>query len=343
MPLLETLPLGAVIAVFLAAALLITWAGIRIVQPAEAIAARTGLGQAIFGAVFIGITTSLSGSILSLYTAGIGEADLAISNAIGGIAAQTVFLAIADLTLPHGNLEHAAASLQNLAQGALLVILLTIPLLASSLPPISFAGISIATPVLILVYVLGLRLTNEIRNEPMWSPRWTHDTQSEPTAEGISGTPTRRLILQFCVHVVILAGAGIIVAKSSVVIVQQTGLSATLVGSVFTAVCTSLPELITTITAVRRRALNLAVGNIIGGNSFDVLFLAGSDLSYRPGSIYQELSAAHIGIVCVNILMTSVLLLGMLRRERHGIGGIGFESAINLGLYAFLIVMVLRL
>ena len=50
-----------------------------------------------------------------------------------------------------------------------------------------------------------------------------------------------------------------------------------------TAVATSLPELVTTLAAVRRGAAQLAVGGIIGGNAFDVLFLSASDVAYRDG------------------------------------------------------------
>lgn len=334
----EQLPLGATIGLFVFSALLIAWAGTRIVPPAETIAARSGLGQAIFGAVFIGMSTSLSGSLLSVYTAAIGHVDMAIGNAIGGIAAQTAFLAIGDLTLPRRNLEHAAASLQNLAQGSLLVILLAIPILESVMPSATIAGVSLATPVLVMTYALGLRLVAEMKNEPMWSPRVTKDTVREPAAEEMAGETTRRAVARFAVLILVLAVAGLLLAEASVAIVGETGLSETLFGSVFTAVCTSLPELITMLVAIHRHSLNLAVGNIIGGNSFDVLFLAGADVAHREGSIYAHFKPDHIGITCVSILMTAVLLLGMLRRERRGVGSIGFESAIVLGLYMFMIV-----
>lgn len=320
---------------------MIGWAGWRIIPLAEAIAARTGLGQAIFGAVFVGISTSLSGAILSMYTAALGHADIAISNALGGIAAQTVFLAIGDLALPRRNLEHASASLQNLAQGALLVILLVTPMLASSLMELTVLGVSPATPLLVLTYLFGMRIVDRTKSQPMWAPTETGETQHESVAPRQEQGGTARLIVRFGLYVMVLAAAGFLAAEAGVAITQLTGLSETLVGSLFTAICTSLPELITTLTAVRRGALNLAVGGIIGGNSFDVLFLAGSDVTYRPGSIYHAMTPSHVSMICVSILMTAVLLLGMLRREKHGIGGIGFESALVLALYAFWLVTII--
>jgi len=105
------------------------------------------------------------------------------------------------------------------------------------------------------------------------------------------------------------------------------------VGELFTAISTSLPELVTSIAAVRQGALTLAVGDIIGGNSFDVLFIAFADMAYRQGSIYHALTQSQSFIIALTILMTGILLLGLLRREKHGIGNIGFESFSILLLY----------
>jgi cation:H+ antiporter len=102
-------------------------------------------------------------------------------------------------------------------------------------------------------------------------------------------------------------------------LVRQTGLSQTAVGSLLTAVATSLPELVAALAAVRQGALTLAVGGIIGGNTFDVLFLAFSDFAYREGSIYHALSDAPLFIMSLSILLTAVLLLGLILRERRGV------------------------
>ena len=91
---------------------------------AEEIAKITGLGDLLTGAILIGAVTSLSGSIMSVSATWNGDASLAVSNAVGGIAVQTTFLAIADMTYRRANLEHAAASEPNLLQGVVLVGLL---------------------------------------------------------------------------------------------------------------------------------------------------------------------------------------------------------------------------
>ena len=152
---------------------------------------------------------------------------------------------------------------------------------------------------------------------------------------------TGTLWREFLVCAAITASAGYVVGEAAAALVELTGLSESAVGTVFAAVANSLPELVTAIAAVRIGAVNLAVGDIIGGNSFEVLFLAAADFFYRPGSIYHEFDADNLFVALLAILMTGILLLGVLRREPYGIAGIGFESALVLLLYALSVVLLL--
>ena len=95
-----------------------------------------------------------------------------------------------------------------------------------------------------------------------------------------------------------------------------------------------MPELVTTIVAVRRGALQLAVGGIIGGNTFDTLFLTAADVSYRDGSLYHAAGAADHFWSLTAILMTGILLAGLILRQRIGPGRIGVESLALLIIYA---------
>ena len=112
--------------VFLVCAAVIAIVGTRMTSVADRLADRTGLGEAFVGAVFLGAATSLPGITASVTAAIGGDGQLALSNALGGIAAQTAFLAIADIAWRKANLEHAAASVANMLQASLLVIILAL-------------------------------------------------------------------------------------------------------------------------------------------------------------------------------------------------------------------------
>ena len=114
---LSDLSLPLAIALFAVAAATIAVIGTRMARIADVLADRTGLGEAMAGAILLGATTSITAA------AG-GDVDLAYANSLGGIAAQTAFLGIADIAFRKANLEHAAASVENITQAVMLVLML---------------------------------------------------------------------------------------------------------------------------------------------------------------------------------------------------------------------------
>jgi cation:H+ antiporter len=336
------LGLPLTLAVFVAAAIAVLFAGLALTARAERLAAVTGLGQAVLGAVFLGAATSLSGTVTSVSAAWAGEAEIAYGNAIGGIAAQTTFLVIADFVYREVNLEHAAASEANLLQGVLLVVLLGVAQVAMFGPGWTLWGVDMASFALVAMYIFGVRLIARAHQQPMWRPKQTQHTAAEDSdapAKPESGELTR-LWLSFGVLALIVSIAGWAIAETGVALAERTGISKTLVGNVMTSVVTSMPELVVAIAAVRRGALTLAVGDILGGNGFDVLFLVLSDIAYRAGSIHVAVSDKQALWLSLSVLMVGVTLLGLLRRQRHGLGNVGFEGVLVLGLYATGIVLI---
>ncbi len=319
---------------FIVGGMIILLAGTRLTRLADRLADRTGLGEAFVGAVFLGASTSLPGITASVTAAWDGHAALAISNAVGGIAVQTAFLGVADIAYRRANLEHAAASLGNLMWGGLLIVLLATLLFGMVSPEMNAFGVHPVTPLMIVIYLLGLRLVHQARRQPMWRPRLTRATQLDrPARESAGRESLAWLWFGFATTAVIVAVSGWAVARAGEVLVTRAGISESLVGGVLVAIVTSLPELVTSVAAVRRGALTLAVGGILGGNTFDTLFAAMADAAYREGSIYAAVSAREAILTALTIIMTGVLLLGLLWRQRLGPGRIGVESVAILALY----------
>lgn len=342
---LETAPLSLVIGVLVLSAAIILIAGSRLAAKADQLADTTGWGEAITGAVMLGAATSLPGIITSVTTAWDGYVELSISNAVGGIAVQTLFLAVADMTYRRGNLEHAAASLSGLAQAALLCAMLSVPLIAMAGPDLTIFHIHPATPILLVGYIYGLHVVSSMRDKPMWAPEINAETQTDEVEDGKddgdggdAGGPAIGLWAAFGGLALVTGAAGYAVSQSAVILADRTDLAEAAIGALVTAVITSLPELVTTIAAVRRGALTLAVGGIIGGNVFDTLFLAVSDIAYREGSIYHAMTDKTVMGLSATLLMTSVLILGLLRRQNKGIG---FEGIAIVGVYILYAVITL--
>lgn len=305
--------------------LIIAIAGTKLSRVADRLADKTGLGEALVGGVLLGASTSIPGSVLSMVAAYDGLTDLAISNAIGGIAAQTFFLVLVDIWYKKANLEHAAVSSTNILMGSLLAGLLCLPIIAQVLSSQTYFGIHPITLVMFMCYIVGIKYVASERRSPMWWPQKTNETIEDLPAEP-KGGKLGLLWLKFVVLAAFLIMAGFTIKTSGVAVAEKWGVSHTVLGSAITAIMTSLPELITTFAAVKRGALTLAVGGIVGGNFFDVLFLAFSDIAYREGSLFHTMTTSHLSYIALTILMTMVLLMGLIRREKSGIGNIGGES-----------------
>ena len=328
------LDLGLAVPLFLLCAAVIGVGGTAMTSVADCLADRTGLGEALIGGVLLGVSTSLSGTVTSISAAYEGHAALAVANGVGGIAVQTVFLALGDLLYRRANLEHAAASVTALVQLGLLLLMLGLAMAAATAPPVALVGLHPISVVLVGAYVLGVRLTHQVQTTPMWYPRRTAELRvDQAEADPFPNLSTGALVLRYAALVVVLGLAGWGIAQTGYAIVQATDLSQSFVGAAFTATSTSLPELVITLAAVRRGALQLAVSGIVGGNTFDVLFLVLSDAAYRGGSIYHAVGTAEVFLIAWAVVMSAVLLLGLLHRERRGMGAIGWESVTLVGVY----------
>lgn len=327
-------PHAATLGAFVAAAAVIAVVGTRLSGLADRLADRTGMGEALMGALFLGAATSLPGLVATLEGAWQGHARFAMSNAIGGIAVQTAFIGVADLAYRKANLEHAAASVPNILNATLILTLLAGLLLAAEMPEIVVWGVHPMTPVLAGMYVFGVRLIKRNQDQPQWFPRRTLETREDVAAEpGSDHASTASLWIQFGTCAAIIGGAGWVTARAGLSMAATTGISESVVGALLTGVATSLPELITSIAAVRRGALTLAVGGIFGGNAFDVMFATAGDVAYRKGSIYHAVGTDERYLLALTAVMTGVLLAGLVHREKHGAAGIGFEGAAALVLY----------
>lgn len=322
------------------AALVIILAGSKLAKLSDSLADRTGLGEALFGVLLLAGVTSLPDFAATLTAAIDSRPDLAMSNVMGSMAVNLVFLAVADIVYRKANLEHAAASTVNLMLAGLLIVLLTLPLLAVFTPSTTFLNIHPITPVIIAAYLFGLHLVFSTKTKPMWFPRQTLQTVADQPDKHHYGNLSSVWVM-FILMALLTGVSGWILMESAKQIADQTGISDTIMGGFFTAIATSTPELVTTIVAIRIGALTLAVSNIFGTNCFNMLVIASADVGYSQGSIYHDMAPVQMTWGLVSILMTAILLLGMLRRETYGIAKIGFESALILAVYIITLSLVI--
>ncbi len=126
----------------------------------------------------------------------------------------------------------------------------------------------------------------------------------------------KKVIGGYALHALIVIGAAVFLPYFGEHIATYTGLGNSFFGTVFIAAATSLPEMVVSLAALRMGSLDMAVGNLLGSNVFNMFILGIDDLFYREGSLFDAISPSHLLSVFVTIIMTAVVGLGLLFKPK---------------------------
>ncbi|MBX7165732.1 MAG: hypothetical protein K1X74_05230 [Pirellulales bacterium] len=296
---------------FALAAAVIVVAGSFLTRYADALAVHTRLGQALAGAVLLATATSLPELTVDCSLARQGTVDIAVGDLLGSSLFNLLILAGIDLVQrsPRRMLSRmAAAHALSATMSVMLTAICLIALLTHT--DRTFLGVGPGPIALALVYVLGLRLVH-------FDQQFAAAAAAEAEPNDHPDLPSLgQSILGFGVAAVVILLTGPRMATYADQVATATGLGGTFVGTTLVACSTSLPELVTTWAAVRMRAFDLAIGNIFGSNSFNMIIFLPVDACYS-GSLFAAASPTHaLSAGCV-IIVTSVYTLGMLYRAER--------------------------
>jgi cation:H+ antiporter len=140
--------------------------------------------------------------------------------------------------------------------------------------------------------------------------------------------------LRFVISAIIVVLAGTQLARSGDVIAARTKLGGLWVGSIFLALATSLPEIVTDITAVRMGAPDLAVGDLFGSSMANMLILALVSLAPSGAELFRRATLDHVLYASLAIMLTAIATIGLVLRSPVTLLGIGLTSWSLLAVYA---------
>jgi cation:H+ antiporter len=333
----RTLPLWLNEALFAGGGVIVWIAGTRLARYADAIGDRTGISKAFLGLVLLGVATSLPEIATTITGAAIGNPQLVTGNLLGGVALQMTILAVVDLIAVRGPLTYFTPQPVLLFQGVMLLLLLSITMAgAAAAEPLSLGGIG-ATPMVLLVgYLVTLRASHGGQYLPRWKA--TNEPSKIRTARESTGSVVNLSNTRLYAHVG-LAGlavvtAGWLLASVGDALAQQTQLGASFVGLALVAASTSLPELSTSLAAVRQGNPQMAVSNILGTNCLEVALFFLADVVYRAGPILAATDRSGLFAASLGMIVTAVYLLGLLERRDRTVARMGVDSACVLGAYS---------
>jgi cation:H+ antiporter len=152
--------------------------------------------------------------------------------------------------------------------------------------------------------------------------------------------PLRASLLSYAASTAVIFIAARYLAVTADELAARSGLGGTFVGTTFVAITTSLPEVVTTIAAVRLGAFDMAVGNIFGSNSFNIATMLPVDVFYRSGSLLSDVSQTHAVTAAAVIIVTGVTTVGLLYRAEKKYWLVEPDAALVAALVAASLVVV---
>lgn len=272
-----------------------------LVSGASSLAKRLGVSALLIGLTVVAFGTSMPELVVNVFAAIQGTTDIAIGNIIGSnIANIALILGLSALLVP---LRVRESTIWKEIPFALLAVLL-VAIMARDSALDRTAGdllgrgdglVLLSLLIVFLYYIFGMakRGRSNLKDLPKMSMRKT--------------------ILFVIVGILMLVVGGKVVVEGAIGLAAALGMSSRFIGLTVIAIGTSLPELTTSVVAALKKEPDLSVGNIIGSNIINILFVLGISATIRP---LPFSTAVFFDTVCC-VLITLLLFLFMFIGRKH--------------------------
>jgi len=287
------------------------------VEGASKLADKFGIPQLVIGLTIVAMGTSLPEAAVSVSAALKGSAEITIGNVVGSNI-MNVFVILGLTSVVCAVAVQKSTIRYEIPFTIFVTVLLAVLGLADNTVGRLDGAILWVFMILYLLYLLKMakngvpmeEVENAEKDEPIW-----------------------KLLL------LVIVGAGLIVWGSNVAVDAATslaeifGMSERLIGLTIVALGTSLPELVTSVTAAVKGKADIAVGNIVGSNIFNILFVVGTSALITP-VVY---SADFLVDSIVAVAAMVVLLLCVFRKQKlNRVGG----AVLLLGYAAYFVYLI---
>jgi cation:H+ antiporter len=296
---------------FVGLAAVIVVAAMFLSRCADGLADQTGLGRTITGLVLLAGATSLPEFSIGFSAVRMGAVDLTAGDVLGSSLVNLLILAILDLftrqrgpMLSSQSAAHAMSGVVALLMTALVVMGIVLK------SDRTFWNLGAVSWGLLLTYAWCTRLLYldqrvsqkaakaEAGHEA--GPRW-------PLAVNVGGFAACGLVIFFVAPRL---------AHVADELASLTGLGRSFFGTVFIATMTSLPEAVSTFAALRMKATDMAIGNILGSNAFNMLILALTD-SASSQPVLSLVAPVHLVTAACVLVATCAVILSLLHRAER--------------------------
>jgi cation:H+ antiporter len=328
------------LAVVFAAASAATWgAGVLLSKTTDSLDSRFGLGDELGGIVLLAVSGSLPELAITVSAAAGGHLDLAAGNLIGGVAVQTMVLVVCDFAAGRRPLTFLVGALTPVLEALLVVLLVSGVLMGSLLRPSTAIGgvVSPASIAIVVIWLVGVYVIDYVRKNPRWSgvmpgsrpgrtaARRRHPAEPHPFAASSS----RRVVGLFALASAVTLVAGVALEMSGDTLASRAGVNGVIFGATVLSTATALPEISSGFAAVRLGDNALAMGDIFGGNAFQVcLFLVADLIAGAP--VLPTVGTLNTWLASLGVSLTAIYAIGVIARPERTRYRLGPDSVLAL-------------
>ena len=279
----------------------LVFGGDMLVRGASDLARRAGLPPLVIGLTLVGFGTSTPELVTSLQAAYLGSSGIAVGNVVGSNIANILLILGAAAVLAPIAIDKTAFRRDGLVL-ALSTILCAVMIAYGRLTPLFGAAFILA-----LLAYLAFTVWSGLK-----TPQAAGDALDDATQDP-ARIPVWRDIAFFIGGLALtILGARFFVA-GAINVAAFLGVSEAVIGLTVVAVGTSLPELVTTLAAARRKQADIAFGNIVGSNIFNILFILGATALVHPIEVPRSIQTLDVWVMCA---VTALLLVFSVTRWR---------------------------
>ena len=268
------------------------------VDGATGIARRFNLPDIVVGATVVSIGTTLPEVMVSTTGALLGQGSMAYGNAIGSILCNTALIAAISVAFNPGPVNTKSMKMPvAFFFVSAAIYCFAAYIMGSFTRPLGLVMLAIFVVYLILTVRQGMKNPDSVEGEE-------EDGDSKPHSLWMD------LVLLVIGAALIAWGADLLVEHGTI-IAQGLGVPETVIALTFVALGTSLPELVTTITSLKKGHAHLGIGNVIGANVFNLVLVSGVSVTLAPFDVPvgKLLMGRNASLVLDIPLMLGVMLL----------------------------------
>ncbi len=293
---------------FIFSSAIIVYAAIKLAEYGDVISIRTGLGGMFIGLILMAGATSLPELLTTVNSISQGIPNLAAGNIFGSSMFNMLLLGMMDVVHQRVRILRQVARRHTLS-GSVAVLLMTLAIFfVLAEIPLKIGWVGVDSLTLMIVYIIGLRIIQSASLPAV---------KAQPAEVGDEVPSLRIALIGFGIATLLLIMVMPILVNTSGDIAAITGLGTGFIGTALVAIVTSLPELVTTITAVRLGVYDLAVGNLFGSNMFNMFILGLSDFFMLNGRFIGVITPDFALVGLIGLIMTIIgVISNQARLER---------------------------